>query len=185
MVAAVHLGVWWWCVLVVTIVDHTCSLVKKKNLLKKELTWGLRRVYVSTPHCCCCYCCWWPQPLAVEGGGRERERGWNLWQRIFKINIDHVICWGWARRTLTKKKKSTMWLLDDQPQPRPFQPQCPSSWQQQQQQQWQWQWPWQRPRWPLQMKTMDWIGRWMEMAGPKRDGNREHKTVCFFFFFYF
>ena len=62
--------------------DHACSLVKKKSLveqkkdlLKKELTWGSRHVYVSSPHCCCCYCCWWPQLLAVKGGEREREDG--------------------------------------------------------------------------------------------------------------
>ena len=44
---------------------------------------------------------------------RERERGWNLWWRIFKINIDHVICWGWAQRTCNRKKKLTLWPLDN------------------------------------------------------------------------
>ena len=48
---------------------------------------------------------------AVGGGGRrerQRGRGWNLWQMIFKINIDHMICWGWAQRTCNKKKKNQL-----------------------------------------------------------------------------
>ena len=33
---AVCLGVWWWCILVVTVIDHACSLVKKKKSLVEQ-----------------------------------------------------------------------------------------------------------------------------------------------------
>ena len=82
MVVAVHLGVWWWCVLIVTVVDHACSLVYIKKVIsrvKKKKSFK-KRTYLRLETCLCL-----KPPLlllllllvapAVGGRGRrERER---------------------------------------------------------------------------------------------------------------